>query len=453
MKKSLLILITLCAALQIKAQDTVYLTLDQALQTALSENATVRIADLEIERAGYARKGSYAALFPQIDGSGSYQRTIKKQVMYIDFAMGGNTGEEGGGSRDGIEVGRWNTWSTGVSASMPLVNAQLWKSLQISDQDVELAVEKARASRLETVTQVKKAFFTVLLAKEALKVYQSVFDNARENLELTQKKYNAQRASELDLTRSKTAMANAVPNMYDAANAVELGLWQLKAVMGVDLEADIDVAGTLQDYSGQMLEATDAMDTDLSGNSSLRQLAIQAQQLANTIRMQQYAYIPTLALGFNYSINALANDYDFSQYKWSPYSYVGLSLSIPIFSGGKRLNAVRQAKVQATELDIQRTNAERQLQIAIRQYLGTMDTATKSYASAASAVETAQKAYDIARQSYDVGRSTLTDLNDAQLALTQSRLGECQAIFNYLSAKSDLEGTLGADFIDNSNKQ
>ena len=128
---------------------------------------------------------------------------------------------------------------------------------------------------------------------------------------------------------------------------------------------------------------------------------------------------------------------------------MGLSLSIPIFSGGKRLNAVRQAKVQAAELDIQRTNTERQLQIAIRQYLGTMDTATKSYASAASAVETATKAYNIARQSYDVGRSTLTDLNDAQLALTQSKLGVCQAIFNYLSAKSDLEGTLGADFIEN----
>ena len=126
---------------------------------------------------------------------------------------------------------------------------------------------------------------------------------------------------------------------------------------------------------------------------------------------------------------------------------MGLSLSIPIFSGGKRLNAVRQAKVQAAELDIQRTNTERQLQIAIRQLLGTMDTATKSYASAASAVESAMKAYSIARQSYDVGRSTLTDLNDAQLALTQAKLGECQAIFNYVSAKSDLEGTLGADFI------
>ena len=454
MKKFSLLLIALSLAVaNANAQETVYLTLDQALQTALSENASVRIADLEIERTGYARKGTYASLFPQIDGSGSYQRTIKKQRMYMDFAIGGASGGSGTGggssvSTDGIEVGRWNTWSTGVTASMPVINAQLWKSLQISDQDVELAVEKARSSRLETVTQVKKAFFTVLLAKEALKVYQSVYENAIENLELTQKKYNAQRTSELDLTRAKTAVANAVPNMYDAANSVEIGLWQLKAVMGVNLESPIDVAGSLQDYAALMEHAPEA-DADLSNNSSLRQLAIQAEQLSNTIRMQQYAFLPTLSLAFNYSINAMANDYNFSQYKWSPYSYVGLSLSIPIFSGGKRLNAVKQTRVQAAELDIQRANTERQLQISIRQNLGTMDTATRSYASATSAVETAQKAYDIARQSYDVGRSTLTDLGDAQLALTQARLGECQAIYSYLSAKSDLEGTLGADFTKN----
>lgn len=436
------------------------ITLDDALRIALSENASVKVADLEIERTGYARKGSYAALFPQIDGSANYQRTIKKQVMYMDFdmssMMGGGSGESTdtpsaaaptGRSADGFEVGRWNTWSTGVSASMPLVNAQLWKSLKISDQDVELAVEKARNSRLETVNQVKKAYYTVLLAKEAALVYKSVYDNAVENLNLTQKKYNAQRASELDLTRAKTAVANAVPNVYDAENSVDISLWQLKAVMGVALDTDIDVAGSLTDYADKMLSEPLPGD-DLSGNSTLRQLAIQADQLSNTIRLQQYAYLPSLAVAFSYSLNAMANDYKFNQYKWSPYSYVGLSLSIPIFSGGKRYHAVKAAKVQARELDIQRTNTERQLQIAIRQYLGTMETAIKSHASALSAVETAGKAYGIARQSYDVGRSTLTDLNDAQLALTQSQLGVCQAVYNYLTAKSDLEGTLGADFID-----
>ena len=239
MKKIIFSFLGLALALWNASAETpgepVPLTLEQALQIALSENVSVRVADLEIQRTGYARKGSYAALFPQIDGSGSYQRTIKKQVMYMDFDMskmmgggaslpGGDTGTDAAAAKpassDGFEVGRWNTWSAGVSASMPLVNAQLWKSLKISDQDVELAVEKARASRLETVTQVKKAYYTVLLAKEACNVYKSVYDNAVENLELTQKKFNAQRASELDLTRAKTAVANAVPNVYDAANTV-----------------------------------------------------------------------------------------------------------------------------------------------------------------------------------------------------------------------------------------
>ena len=464
MKKILITLLGLAAfAVNASANapgEPVPLTLEQALQIALTENASVRVADLEIQRTGYARKGSYAALFPQIDGSGSYQRTIKKQVMYMDFDMssmmggGGSTdasaseGAASSRSSDGFEVGRWNTWSAGVSASMPLVNAQLWKSLKISDQDVELAVEKARASRLETVTQVKKAYFTVLLAKEACNVYKSVYDNAVENLELTQKKFNAQRASELDLTRAKTAVANAVPNVYEAANTVEISLWQLKAVMGVDLDSNIDVAGVLTDYADKML--TEAVpDSDLSGNSTLRQLSIQSQQLADAVRVQQYASIPSLAVAFNYSLNAMTNDFKFSEYRWSPYSFVGLSLNIPIFAGGKRYHAVKAARLQAEELDIQRENTERQLQIAIRQYVGTMDTAIRSYASAESAVETATKAYTIARQAYDVGRSTLTDLNDAQLALTQSKLGVCQAIYSYLSAKSDLEGTIGADFIDN----
>ena len=455
------------------------LTLEDALKIALSENASVQVADQEIERTGYARKGTYSALFPQINGSASYQRTIKKQVMYMDgggFDMSSMIGdalstyllplyaahpeipfptpatqepEESSSSNEGFSVGRWNTWSAGVNASMPLVNAQLWQSLRISDQDVELAVEKARSSRLETVGQVKQAFFACLLAREAFEVYKSAYENALANCEQIQRRYNAQKASELDLTRARTTLANAIPNVYDAESSVILSLWRLKAVMGVDLDANIDVAGSLDDFAQHMLyDLNESGELLLENNSTMRQLAIQAEQLSNAIKVQQYASLPTLSLSFNYSLNAMTNDFKFSEYKWSPYSFVGLSLSVPIFSGGQRANAVRQARVQARELDIQRTNTERQLKISIRQYLNQMETAMKSYSSARSAAETAQKAYDIASRSYEVGRSTLTDLNDAQLALTQSLLGVSQAVYNFVVAKAGLEGTLGADFID-----
>ncbi len=438
---------------------TLVLTLEDALKIALSENVSVKVADMEVERVGYARKGTYGQLLPSVDATGTYSRTIKKQVMYMDFDMssfgGGDTSgatgsEEGpssaGSSKDGFEVGRWNTYSAGVSVAMPLINAQLWENIKISGQNVELAVEQARSSRLETVTQVKQAYYGVLLAKEAFEVYKSVYENAMANFRQTEMRYNARKASELEYTRAKSTVQNAIPNVYDAESSVILGLWRLKAVMGIDLDREIDVAGRLSDYGGQMFrDIHENDDFSLEGNSSLRQIAIQADQLASAIRLNQYAYLPTLSLSFSYSMNAMTNDFKFADYKWSPYSAVNFSLSIPIFSGGQRLNAVRQSRKQYDELKLREQDTERQLRISIRQYLNQMETYMKNYHAAESGVETAAKAYDIAVKSYNLGKSTITELNDAQLALTQARLGSSQAIYNFAVAKSNLEQTLGFD--------
>ena len=454
-------------------QNPIVITLEQALEIGLSENVSVKVADMEIERTGYAKKIAYASLFPQIDLSGAYQRTIKKQVMYMDIDMSSMLGGAAGGATDGetgtdqipegsessssssssgggLEVGRWNTWSAGLSAAMPLVNAQLWQSIKISGLDVDLAVEKARSSRLDMVSQVKNAYYSILLAKEAFEVYKQVYENAFQNLEETQKKYDAQKASEMELIRAKTTVASAVPNVYNAESSVILALWQLKAVLGVDLDLNLDVAGKLGDYAQHMFYDIHQHDAaTLDHNTTMKQLAIQAEMLAETIKLQKYSTLPSLAFAFNYSMNAMTNDFKFSEYRWTPYSTIGFSLNIPIFAGGKRYQQIRQAKNQYNQVQLQTTNTERQLKIAIRQSLNTMETNMKSYYAAQEAVASAQKGYDITEASYRVGRSTLIELNDAQLALTQSRLAESQAIFNFLSAKTQLEQTLGQDFIVN----
>ena len=481
---------------QAEASETpVVITLEQALEIALSENVSVRVADMEIKRTGYAKKGAYASLFPQIDASGSYQRTIKKQVMYMDIDAGSMSSMMGGGSSatdaltqimsriaaleaqagitpptpsvpstpdtdsgsgseskpslsDGLEVGRLNTMNIGVSASMPLVNAQLWKSIKLSGLDVELAVEKARSSRLDMVTQVKNAYYGILLAKEAFAVYKDVYENAVNNYEETKKKFDAEKISEMELLRAKTTVANAIPNVYNAESSVILALWQLKAVLGIDLDMNIDIAGKLEDWSQQMFYDIHKHDSVvLDRNSTMKQLAIQAEMLAETIKLQKYANIPSLALGFNFSMNSMANDVKFSEFRWTPYSYVGVSLNIPIFAGGKRYNQIRQAKTQYQQVQLQTLDTERQLKIAIRQFLTTMETNMKSFYAAQDAVAAAQKGYDIAESAYKVGRSTLIELNDAQLGLTQAQLAQSQAIYNFVTAKAQLEQVLGQDFI------
>ena len=417
----------------------VTITLEEALQIALSENVSVKVADMEIERTGYAKKGSYASLFPQIDLTGSYQRTIKKQAMFMSMGEGQEPMK--------IEVGMYNTITTSASVAMPLVNVQLWESLKVSAMDVELAVEKARGSRLETVTQVKNAYYAILFAKEAFNVYKEVYENAFDNYAETQKRYDAQKASEFELVRAKTNVEQAVPNVYNAESSVILALWQLKAVLGVDLDMELDVAGSLADYSQHMMYDINQYEGEtLDMNTTMKQLAIQAEQLATNIRIQKFATLPSLAASFNFSYMSMANDVAFSEFPWIPYSTAGLSLSIPVFAGGKRYQQIRQAKNQYEQVKLQIDNTERQLKIAIRQSLNTMEMNMKSYYAAQNAVASAQKAYDISEASYRVGRARLIELNDAQLALTQAKLAESQAIYNFVVAKAQLEQTLGHDF-------
>ena len=413
------------AARPVLAQDTLKLDLGKALEIALSENPTVKVADKEIQKKKYARKGSYASLFPQISFAGDYNRTLKKQVMYMDFDMG----DMGGGSLpegtdmssmdEGFEVGRSNNWSLGFNASMPLVNASLWKSLSIS------------------------AFYAVLLASDSYRVFKQSYDNAMENYLDIKRKYEQGTVAEYDLIRADVTVKNTEPNLLQAENSLTLAKWQLKALLGMDLDLNIDCDGQLTDFKSSLFADYLSTDTTLSENTDLKQLDLQAEQLKKTLVMQKFDYLPTLSLTGLYQWSAMNNDFKFKNYRWNPYSMIGITLSVPIFSGGSKFYKVKQTKVSIDQLNLQRDDTKRNLQLAVKQYIDNMNTCIKKFDAAQKGVEQAERGYMISQKRYDTGAGTWLEMNDAELALTQARLNFNQSIYDYMVAKADLEKVLG----------
>jgi outer membrane protein TolC len=414
----------------VKAQESqpLQLTLDQALEIALSESNTIKIADMTIEKTGYAKKGSYASLYPNVNVSSSYQRTLLKQVMVMD--MGGQPME--------IKVGRDNNINASASASMPLVNASLWESLKLSGMDVEMAVEQARSSKIAMVKQVKQAFYAVLLAQASHDVMSQVYENAQKNYEKTQQRFNVGKVSEVERLRAQVTMLNAEPNVSSAENAVLLATWQLKAVMGIALDTEVEVVGDLNDYTSALL-APYVSEEDLSNNSSLLQLDIQDRMLESTIRMQKKQYLPTLAANINYNYSAMGDE----ELRWFPSSTAALSLSIPVFDGFQKHYNILQTRKTRDMLSLQREDTERNLRIAIRNYNDQMALCIKNYQAANATVEIAQKSYDISAKMYEVGKATLVELNDAQLALQQAQLTQAQAVYNFMVTKASLDELIG----------
>ena len=411
------------------------LSLEQALEIALSENPTIKVADQQIEIKRYAKKGTYASLYPQIDGSVTYQRVIQKQTMSMDM---------GTGEPMTIRVGSDNSFNGGLTLGMAVVNAQLWESLKVSALDVELAVEQARSSRIDMVEQVTKAYYGILLAKQSHELYQRVYDNAVENNKIVKKRFEVGQVSEYDLITSNVSVQNALPNVIEAEYTVTLALWQLKALLGIDLQREIDVIGSLMDYVSALDKGYELSQLNLENNTTLKQLDMQEQMLEHALKITKLANVPSLSVNAAYLYTALGNDGKFFvKTAWNPYAYAGLQLNIPIFAGGKRRAATREASLNLNNLQLQRENAERQLRVGIVQYLNNMQSSVKKYHASAATVDQAQRGYDISVKRYDVGRGTLVEIDNSQVALIQSELARNQAIYNFLTAKTSLDKVLG----------
>ena len=352
---------------------------------------------------------------------------------------------EMGGQAMSIEVGTDNNVTAGISAAMPLVNAQLWQSLKLSELDLELAIEQARSSKISMVSQVKQAFYAVLLAKEAYDVYKEVYDNAQRNFEDVEKKYKVGKASEFEFLRAKVNVNNSEPEVFSAENAVILAIWQLKAIMGIDLETEIDVEGKLSDYADELLAtALYNEGVNFENNTNLLQLRIQDEMLSKTIKMTKFQYIPTLSASFGYNYVAMGNSFDMN---WNPYSVVALNLNIPIFSGFSKRNSIREYQKSQDIIRLSIEDTERNLNIALENYRDKMNTSVKRYSAAEATLAMAQKSYDISEKMYEVGKATLVELNDAQLALTQAQLTMSQAIYQFMTNKAAIDELMGVEYV------
>lgn len=438
MKKSACILVLLLSFVQgqlLRAQDTLHVNLETALEIALSESPIIRIADREVVRAFYARKETQSGLWPKISASGVYNRTLKKQVMVFEF----------GGQPTEISVGTDNNWMGGVTLSLPLVAPALWKTVQLSALDIDLAVEKARSGRLAMVSAVKQAYYSLLLAEDSYAVLKKNYDNVALNTKTVTDKYEQGMASEFDKLRAEVALKNQRPNLLASETAIELASMQLKALMGLDIEYPVVFEGSLIEYEGEVTPGnfSAANVFSLEKNTDLMQLDIQKQQLELANKIAKASYLPTLSLSSNFQYSSMNNDFRFSNYNWYPYSTASLALNIPIFSGMKRQQQVKQSRLNMETLEDSRTQSERTLRINVNNCLNQMDNAVEELESNKETVAMAEKAYSISRKQFEVGMGTWLDLSASELALTQARLAYHQSIYNYLHYMAELENILG----------
>ena len=424
--------LALCA-LGATAQETLKLTLDKAIEIALSDNPTIEVAEQTVQLKRISDKETVMGLLPEASLSGAYTRTIKKQTMVM---MGQK-----------IEIGIPNQYQGGLSVSLPVFAPTLYKSMKLTKTDVALAVEQARASKQDLVNQVTKAFYQMLLAQDSYAVLEKSYAQSEANFNIVKAKFEQGKVSEYDKISAEVQMRNLQPSVISARNAVELSRLQLVVLMNIEPEINIVLDGNLADYEESVFAGVlTADDNSLQNNTSLQQMDMNTRMLQQTLSLNKQNFLPMVALQFNYMYTCMTDNFKFKDYEWNPYSNVSLSVSVPLFKYSN-FSAMKKTNLQIAQMMQNRDYTARQLAMQQQSYLNSMSASAEQVSSNKEAITQAQKGRDIAEKLYEVGRGTVLELNSAEVALTQARLTYTQSIYDYLTAKADLDKLQGKDYV------
>ena len=440
MMKRLFLIIAFWAAGVAGASAQMRLTLPQALDLALSENPTVKVAEMEVQRYDYVKRQTWGNLLPQISASGSYTRSIVKSEM-----------------RGGISFGADNTFAVQGDLSLPLFAPSVYRTLKMNDAQMATAVEAARASRIDLTAEVKKAFYNILLAEQSLAVLRESEATVQRTVDDTQVQYKHGLASEYDLLTAQVQLSNLKPTILQTENSIKLAKLMLKMYLSIPEQVEIEVEGELDAMRDKVLAGTEGLTTDTSDNSDLRTLELQEDLLRLQLKAENASRLPTIGAFGNFTLtgnNMGSVSFDPDKmtmtsvkdgYFWQNPLSAGICVSVPLFSGLTKMNRSREIKNQISQIGLQRTYARQQVDVQVRSALNDLLTARETMYAQELTVEQARKAYSLSDTRYRAGAGTILELNSAQLAQTQAQLNYSQAIFDYLTAKAEYDRIVGKE--------
>lgn len=411
------------------------LNLEQAIITALENNHDLKKARLDLEKAEEQVREAYGtSLFPSIDGSARYDRAIKRQQFIIESPFFSGR----------FPAGTKNTLTASVSAEQPLFTGAMFLAVDIAETFAEISEKAEEYSEAELIKQLKQAYYSYLLSLELIDLTELQLKRAEENYKNTKSMFDAGLASEYDKIKANVQYQNLIPAKTEAENQSRLALNNLKIVLGIDLEREIEILDSLVYVNKDVPSFENGLKMTLAQNKLLKQQELQTELQDLNASYQFTQHFPKLnAFGY-WQVQAQENDdRAFNNWRYTNSVTVGLSLSVPIFKGWELDSKVEQAEIDYKKAleDYMKTKKSVQNDYEnVMMNIGKIEEQIEAYKLA---VDETEKGYEIASKRFSAGLGTQIEVTNALVDVSQAKINYLESVYNYFIEHADLDLILG----------
>ncbi|MFH2108684.1 MAG: TolC family protein [Chrysiogenia bacterium] len=434
MKKALLALLLLAVAgfCQDPAMD---LTVDQAIELALTNNTTYQISQQEVRQYRYRLLQNFGFL-PEATLQGS--KILDEKLMTIEippFYPGAEPTQ--------ATLRFTKNYAFTFQVVQPVfTGGKIFFNYKNAELDLKMAKERQSNSRADTILGVRKLFYNIQILQELQKAHQEAFSLAESNYGNVKKSFELGMVSQYDMLRAELALSATRPDLLRVGNLLETSELGLKLMLGLPAEQEIRLLGELG-YRPLQLELLKLLQSSLKNRSELLQLQMQSQKIANLLKITWAQYIPNFSVVANYSYQS--DYFKFSSGNWDDYFNISLGVSFPIFTGLKRSAQVGEMRVMKKIMDLNLKQLSDATRLEVESGYRNINQEYENIQLGLKNMESAKEGVRIAELNYREGMITILELNSSYNELTRAKVNYLQALYNYNIAIAELEKITGID--------
>ncbi len=412
----------------------VYLSLDEVVGIAKTDNLSLKSKILDYETQNLEVWKSYSNFLPTF----SYQGFATNNLELPVFVFMGQR----------FVVGTKYSFQHGLDLTLPLfTGGSRWFNMQAQRSLKKSLREELNGKEQETVLLTLQAYYGIILANSLYETTLESVEAAKANLKQVNLFYDAGTATQLDLQRAKAQYASTLPKLERARSEKALSSQRLKFLLNIPMEDSLVISDTLK--AGDFLmdlknsQLKDFKNLSAKYRTDIQSLGykLEATEEGENVALGQF--LPTIALSGNVSHQAQMEN---SDVRWNDYirsKALTLSMSWPLFEGGRKVIEVQEAKIRTKQMKILYELADDQRLLDVEESYSKYIEAIKNLSSLEEAEREARESLRLSDLLYGQGMSTQLDVINAQLFYTSSKTEYYTGIFNYNTSQLQLLYSVG----------
>lgn len=412
------------------AQDTLRLSLNDALRMAQENNLNIKNSQLDLKMAQKKIWETIAIGLPHVDGTAKYTYTPKVPTLPAsNFDPNAQPG-------DVIELGVKQNIVYDLTVSQLIFNGAYLIGLKASKVYYNLSEVSLEKSMLDINESVTNTYYMILVAEESRKILKTNLINVNKTFEEIKETFKQGFVEKTDVDQLELT-ANTISNAISQINNnLEMARRLLKIHLGLAEISNI----TLTDQLG-MEEAQIANLATIANEPFILEKNVDFKLLTTSELLAKYDYkreitnsLPVIAAFYNHQEKWKSPAFDFA-----PKDIIGINLSLPIFSSGQRLAMVSQKKMALEKATNNKLYVGNTLLMQSSQYQNDLRTKLEKFQIQKKSKELSDVIYQRTLEKYKLGVSSSLELMTIQNQYLNSLTDYYQGIYDVVGAKTKLE--------------